>query len=73
VQDILPLLEELKSLALPEGVWGYAPGQKAHIEPTSLAVLAYSLEPERFASIRDKAVQALLQASRADGKFQPGR
>ena len=70
MQDLLPLLEELKSQSNPEGLWGYAPGQKPHIEPTSLAILAYSLEPERFASERDKAVQALLAASNPDGSFR---
>ncbi|HEV8059378.1 MAG TPA: DUF362 domain-containing protein, partial [Gemmataceae bacterium] len=70
MQEILPVLEELKSLCLPDGAWGYAPGQKAHLEPTSLAILAYSLEAERFASWRDKAVQILLQACQADGGFR---
>ena len=70
MQDILPLLEELNSLASPEGVWGYAPGQSPHIEPTTLGILAYSLEAERFAAERDKAVQALSQSVRADGSVR---
>ena len=70
MQDLLPLLEELKSQSTPEGLWGYAPGQKPHIEPTSLAILAYALQPEPFESVREKAVQALLQASNADGSFR---
>jgi uncharacterized protein (DUF362 family) len=70
VQDVLPLLDELKSLALPEGAWGYAPVQKAHLEPTSLAILALSLQPERYQAARDKALQALLQAGQADGSFR---
>ena len=57
-------------MLLSEGVWGYAKGQKAHFEPTSLAILAYSLDSERFAPARDKAVQALLQACHADGSFR---
>ena len=69
MQDTLPLLEELKTLALPTGVWGYAPGQKAHIEPSVLAILAYSLETERFKEIRDNALQVLLKACQADGTF----
>lgn len=70
MQDILPLLEELKSLASAEGVWGYAPGQHPHIEPTSLGILAYSLEATRFAAERDKAVQALSQSAQADGSVR---
>jgi uncharacterized protein (DUF362 family) len=70
VHDILPLLDELKSLALPNGAWGYAPTQKAHLEPTALAILALSLEGERYAGLRDQALQSLIQASQTDGSFR---
>lgn len=46
--DAIPYLERLAEQAHPEGGWGYAPGQAAHLEPTCLALLALSLEPERF-------------------------
>jgi uncharacterized protein (DUF362 family) len=48
VHDILPILDLLAAQALPEGGWGYAPGQAAHLEPTCLALLALSLEAERY-------------------------
>ena len=70
MQDIVPLLDELKRLALPQGLWGYAPGQKPHLEPSSLAVLALNLEPERFQSLCQQSVQAILQAAQADGGFR---
>ncbi len=70
MQDILPLLDELKSLMLPSGGWGYAPTQKAHLEPTALAILALSLEPGRFAETRDPALQTLLKACQPDGSFR---
>ena len=55
---------------LPSGGWGYAPTQKAHLEPTALAILALSLEPERFAETRDQALQTLLKACQPDGSFR---
>jgi len=40
-------------LALPDGGWGYTPGQPAHFEPTCFALLALAAQPDRFAQILD--------------------
>ena len=42
-------LTDLANLALPDGGWGYIPGQPAHFEPTCLSLLALSAQPEMFA------------------------
>src|SRR5437879_10060367 len=43
-------LAALASVALPDGGWGYTPGQPAHFEPTCFALLALSAQPDRFAA-----------------------
>jgi hypothetical protein len=57
VRDIRSCLDTLASLAHPDGGWGYAPGQPAHLEPTCLGLLALSLDAGRFGP--------LLEAGRA--------
>jgi uncharacterized protein (DUF362 family) len=44
------LLSSLAAQASPSGGWGYAPDQDAHLEPTCLALLALSAQPEEFAN-----------------------
>jgi uncharacterized protein (DUF362 family) len=62
--------ERLTELAHEAGGWGYVPGQGAHIEPTCLALLALSGERDRFASVIDKARQALARFRRPDGSYR---
>ena len=46
--ETLSYLQTLAGEVHPEGGWGYFPGQPAHLEPTCLAILALSLEPDRY-------------------------
>jgi uncharacterized protein (DUF362 family) len=70
VYDTHAHLATLVSLAHPEGGWGYTAGQPAQVEPTCVALLALSLEPERFAEpiVRGRAV--LEQSARPDGLYR---
>jgi uncharacterized protein (DUF362 family) len=62
--------EQLAALALPEGGWGYAPGQAAHLEPTCLALLALSAEPQRFQAAIDGGKSTLRQCGAGDGTYR---
>lgn len=66
-------LETLASQALPEGGWGYAPGQAAHIEPTCIGALALSLERARYLSQIDKAIAFLRGCAGPDGAYRLDR
>ena len=68
---ITSYLDTLATLANPDGGWGYAPGQAAHPEPTCLALLALSLERERFAASIDRGLAALRRCRRSDGTYRP--
>jgi uncharacterized protein (DUF362 family) len=63
-------LEALAALALPDGGWGYAPNQGAHLEPTCLALLALSREPERFKDVIDGGKAFLLKSAAGDGTYR---
>ena len=65
-----PYLDQLQSLVQPKGAWGYAPDQRAHLEPTCLGLLALNLEPEQRTELRQLAQEFLLQALRPDGTFR---
>ena len=52
------LLQELVSLAHPEGGWGYRPDQPAHLEPTCLALLALRPEAERLVQDHFRVLKA---------------
>src|SRR5260370_23847045 len=62
--------EQLAAQALPEGGWGYAPGHAAHLEPTCLALLALSAEPQRFEAVIEGGKAALRQCSAGDGTYR---
>lgn len=66
VNDTVSRLESLAAQACPGGGWGYLPGQAAHLEPTCLALLALSAEPERFAGAIAQG-RAWLQECRLPG------
>jgi uncharacterized protein (DUF362 family) len=63
----------LAAQAHPEGGWGYAPGQAAHLEPTCLALLALSLEADRFKAVIDQGRQALAKCAVPDGTYRLAR
>jgi uncharacterized protein (DUF362 family) len=63
-------LEALTAMALPDGGWGYAPNQGAHLEPTCLALLALAREPKRFKSIIDGGKAFLQQCAVGDGTYR---
>ncbi len=66
-------LESLAALAHADGGWGYAPGQPAHLEPTSLALLALAREPERFAAARDGGLAFLRRCATPEGVYRISR
>src|SRR5262249_2968900 len=63
-------LQILASQAHPEGGWGYCPGQTAQLEPTCLAVLALSLESEKFRAQIDLGRKSLNDALAVDGSYR---
>jgi uncharacterized protein (DUF362 family) len=67
------VFDDLAVLANPDGGWGYAPDQPAHLEPTCLALLAVSRWPERFATVLAAGRKALRQSAAGDGTYRLGR
>jgi uncharacterized protein (DUF362 family) len=70
VPDILDTLHSLEAQALPDGGWGYAPGQALHLEPTCLALLALFLEPGRFGETIERGRRALERCAGEDGGYR---
>src|SRR5436190_29174 len=68
--DIGPILDTLAAQAHPDGGWSYVPGQGAQIEPTCLALLALSLERDRFPRVIEQGWQALRQHRAGDGAYR---
>ncbi len=66
-------LQALAALAHPEGGWGYAPGQAAHLEPTCLALLALAPEAARFTDVFEGGARYLRESACADGTFRLAR
>jgi uncharacterized protein (DUF362 family) len=73
VNDPIEPLAALASLAHPDGGWGYAPGQPAHLEPTCFALLALALEADRFRSLIDAGLAILKASEGADGFYRLDR
>ncbi len=67
VNTFIDHLECLAQHAHPEGGWGYFPGQPPHLEPTCLALLALSLEKDRFADPIALGRHFLEQCGQPDG------
>src|SRR5262249_9722511 len=63
-------LDELATLACAEGGWGYAPDQSAHLEPTCLALLALSAEPQRYAAALEGGLAFLKKCAPGDGTYR---
>src|SRR5947209_8562002 len=70
MSELIADLEALAALALPDGGWGYAPNQGAHLEPTCLALLALAREPERFKAVLDSGKAFLQQCAVGDGTYR---
>jgi uncharacterized protein (DUF362 family) len=73
VSDASDPLEALAAQACPSGGWGYAPEQPAHLEPTCLALLALSRQPQRFAATIESGRAWLRQCAAGDGTYRLGR
>jgi uncharacterized protein (DUF362 family) len=67
------LFDDLAAMACPDGGWGYALDQPAHLEPTCLALLALSRRPERFAAAIQAGRNWLRQCLASDGTYRLGR
>jgi uncharacterized protein (DUF362 family) len=70
VSDVLDLLEALAAQARSNGGWGYTVDQPAHLEPTCLALLALSRQPQRHADVIASARERLRQCAAADGTYR---
>lgn len=68
--DLRSQLDQLIAQALPEGGWGYGPGQAMHLEPTCLGLLAIAAYPEEFHEIRERAWAALRGQATANGSYR---
>src|SRR5262249_61601684 len=65
--------DQLAAQAPPEGGWGSAPGQAAHLEPTCLALLALAPERDRFRPAFDAGLAWLDRNSPGDGTYRLAR
>jgi uncharacterized protein (DUF362 family) len=63
-------LQALAGQEHAEGGWGYHPGQPAQLEPTCLALLALSLEPESYRGHIERGGKVLERSRSADGMFR---
>jgi uncharacterized protein (DUF362 family) len=73
VNDLLPPLEALAGHACPEGGWGYAPGQPAHLEPTCLALLALAGQGQRYQPLLQQGLTWLDGCAEQDGTYRLAR
>jgi hypothetical protein len=64
-----PYLDDLAGNAHPDGGWGYLPDQAAQLEPTCLALLAASLEPDKHAAAIANGRRFLARCRRADAGY----
>jgi uncharacterized protein (DUF362 family) len=70
VHDFRVYLQKLATLAHPQGGWGYAPGQIAHVEPTCLALLALRLDAANYSQLIKDGEAALERCSTPDGGYR---
>jgi uncharacterized protein (DUF362 family) len=71
--DLNSCLDTLTSQAHADGGWGYTLGQAAHLEPTCLALLALSLQKDRYGSEIDKGMSFIGTCIAPDGSYRPAR
>lgn len=70
MHDIRPYLDALSALATADGGWGYAPGQRAHLEATCFGLLALALRPDVHSDVFEKARAALNHCAGPDGAYR---
>jgi uncharacterized protein (DUF362 family) len=70
LHEIGSILQSLADKARPGGGWGYRAGQEDHPEPTSLALLALSLEATRFQDMIVQGHRALNEHAAPDGSYR---
>ncbi len=70
--EIQSYLKALEAAAQPEGGWAYGPGRPVHLEPTCLALLAFSLESASFQDVIERGRQVLTHSAQADGSHRLG-
>jgi uncharacterized protein (DUF362 family) len=73
VSEATSYLETLVAQAHSSGGWDYAPDQEGHLEPTCLALLALSLEPDRFHDAIEKGKHFLATCATGHGTFRLSR
>jgi uncharacterized protein (DUF362 family) len=73
VSDTFDPLESLAALACPGGGWGYAADRPAHLEPTCLALLALSRQPQCYAAVIASGRKWLQECAAGDGTYRLGR
>jgi uncharacterized protein (DUF362 family) len=66
-------LQKLAAQSADDGGWGYAPDQPAHLEPTCLALLALSLEADRFGDAIAGGRAAVAGSAAGDGTYRLAR
>jgi hypothetical protein len=71
VADLSLYLDDLATTAHGDGGWGYAPGQVPQLEPTCLALLALSLQPEGRTALIDAGRRAMSALGDVNGGFRP--
>jgi uncharacterized protein (DUF362 family) len=67
VHAIDSYVQELRTLAHPEGGWGYAENQKPHLEPTCLALLALANRGDSLQTEIERSLSLLHRSRNADG------
>lgn len=65
-----PYLETLAQQAHPQGGWSYVPEQVAQLEPTCLALLALSLEADKYQNLIQKGLLFLDRCAAPDGSYR---
>ena len=68
--DFFPHLETLAQMAHPEGGWGYVAGHAPQLEPTCLALLALSLEKDKYRDLIAQGERFFDQCAGSDGSYR---